>query len=131
MCLPEAEFKPFVLGEGNFIKQLVNFDKDNITDQRAEDHWTVLYAARLPSWDHRTGFERRKVPLHVGQGPWRYSNHDQLQRLQLQNGVMLPLLLNIYIYIYKLYNILIRQIPTKNYNGNYIAISTSGLFKAL
>ncbi len=41
---------------------------------------------------------------------------------------MLPLLLNIYIYI--LYNIL-RQIPTKNYNGNYIAISTSGLFKAL
>ncbi len=39
---------------------------------------------------------------------------------------MLPLLLNIYI----LYNIL-RQIPTKNYNGNYISISTSGLFKAL
>lgn len=33
MCLPEAEFKPFVLGEGNFIKQLVNFDKDNITDR--------------------------------------------------------------------------------------------------
>lgn len=33
MCLPEAEFKPFVLGEGNFIKQLVNFDKDNISDR--------------------------------------------------------------------------------------------------
>lgn len=32
MCLPEAEFKPFVLGEGNFIKQLVNFDKDNVSD---------------------------------------------------------------------------------------------------
>lgn len=32
MCLPEAEFKPFVLGEASFIKQLVNFDKDNVSD---------------------------------------------------------------------------------------------------
>lgn len=33
MCLPEAENKPFVLGESNFIKQLVNFDKDNISER--------------------------------------------------------------------------------------------------
>lgn len=33
MCLPGAEFEPFVLGEANFIKQLVNFDKDNISDR--------------------------------------------------------------------------------------------------
>ncbi len=128
MCLPEAEFKPFVLGEGNFIKQLVNFDKDNITDRvlktigqyctQPDFHPEIIgrvssAAKSLCMWVRAMEVQQSWSVTTVTTSEWCYAA---------------PVIK--YIYIYILYNIL-RQIPTKNYNGNYIAISTSGLFKAL